>query len=785
MSLTPITLPHEQARISLVATPNELVVRAVRALSKTTPLGPAAIVNTNEIAELSTSSEKRIVKALIDAARNFRSLGHLGKLRVALLIGVTLYGGRFLTPVERAGVLLGDREAGRKFIRFYEELVAETGLAQDQRWHALHKRLQTYLAYQQLLNVTATHNRSIARILRVRPRQLIRMSLATASLSFLRKYFQISVPAEFEDLIDELGTPEAIASIASFLVVLANQYFPLDSLDFALPGLGDLGMKGLRELMIHGKTVVEEFEAGKYVSLFCYALERATPRSNIFRLVPPSLDFEYYLRLGYIRSQMNEGMARVDVAAKGKAGILTLQEAAERFAEEHEIELGEIRDKNSEWRRLRFNMPSIPSLYRAIKSSVFYEDLLSEEQLSRDFLIPFHHLNLSQVKLSENLDLETFYGTWRYFNFACLVDIALLRAFTRQDSTILLNSIVRAFDQAGMEEFVEALGVTRQQAKEFLESISIDVKANHRHLDLQYHPALRIAQTFIPNESRWTPREMVYLPSLLATSNIARNIQSAGRFRLELNAEAFVYNTVQTLRTRFPKVGSNKAIKGKAGATDIDVVIFEKHALYLFECKHSLPPAGPHEMRDIWEEIEKGIDQLQKALTILGDPARRQSYLAGWFPGTKPEDTVDLKIVACVLCSHRVFSGLQHRGFPIRDFSSLARLCNDGIVGMGEEISEGNVVMRQYRIIASKILTSADLDNYLSQDSTLFRSFAPFMHPVTRIEKLGEVAIAKETFVYEVELGAWSEHMESLGCVREPDKRQQLKPASSADRLAK
>jgi hypothetical protein len=158
-------------------------------------------------------------------------------------------------------------------------------------------------------------------------------------------------------------------------------------------------------------------------------------------------------------------------------------------------------------------------------------------------------------------------------------------------------------------------------------------------------------------------------------------------------------------------------------------------------------------MRDIWEEIVDGVHQLETAIEILTDTDRRQSYLTGWFPGTKPQDTVTLKTVPCVLCSHRIFSGFHCRGFPIRDFSSLARLCEDGTIGMGGEIAEHEVVIRQYRVTQDKTMSARDLADYCSPDSVYFKSFRPFMHPVTRIERLDEITVAKETFVYEVGVG--------------------------------
>jgi hypothetical protein len=80
-----------------------------------------------------------------------------------------------------------------------------------------------------------------------------------------------------------------------------------------------------------------------------------------------------------------------------------------------------------------------------------------------------------------------------------------------------------------------------------------------------------------------------------------------------------------------------------------------------------MTPTEPHEMRDVWEDIEKGARQLARARAALLDPGRRQSYLAGWFPGSKTPANADMRIVTCVISSHRIFSGLEIEGVAVRD----------------------------------------------------------------------------------------------------------------------
>ena len=761
-----------------MATLEEQVLKVVGRLALVNPLTPEAVENSEAVRSLFGSNQKRIFRSLLNVVKSLGNRGQVGKLRAGLLIGITMFGDPFLLQAERAGTFLGNSASEERFNEFLNQLLVETAQATNPDWKILNGRLKCYIVYQQLIKALVVGRRDVSDFLRIRPRRSIKMALILTALSFLRNYFEFQIPTDFANLIDQLGSPENIASIASLLVVSANEYYPLDSLDFAFP-VGGVEISELRDLMFYGKTVVEQFEIAKYVTLFRYQLAIIPGRHPTFRLSPPTPEFEYSLRLGFIRSETNAGMAPVDVAARGKASVLSIKTAAEQFAEQFRTRLCEIKDHKTDSRRLRIKLPSIPALYDTIRTSVFYEDLLSDEQDAKDFLIPLRYVNKEEIKLTDDLSLKTFHSAWRYLQFVNLVAISLLRSYAKDDATMLMNSVVLATGEDTMVEFIEGLGLSKEEAADFLEILSADVR-HLGFLDLQYQPSLRIAQTPIPESGVLTKPELVYLPTLLCTSNVLRNVQAARKFRVDWNSRIFVEAIAQKLKSAFQKVETNRPVKGER-ATDIDLVVFEPGMLFLFECKHSLPPTSPHEIRDIWEEIEDGVRQLDIAANILNDPARRQSYLTGWFPGTKPEDTANLKIVVCVLCSHRIFSGLHYNGVPIRDFSSLALLCDDGIVGMGGMLAEDEVVLSRYRIIRERKMSALDLDNYCSRDSVYFKSFKPFMYPITRIERAARVSIARETYVYGVELGEWRSHMEALGCAREPDRRQRLKSRAASD----
>ena len=137
---------------------------------------------------------------------------------------------------------------------------------------------------------------------------------------------------------------------------------------------------------------------------------------------------------------------------------------------------------------------------------------------------------------------------------------------------------------------------------------------------------------------------------LVLLSNILRNLQTSNQLRFRANADVFVETVAGMLRTKFAKVTENRRLKLDQKVTDVDVVLYEGSTLYLIECKHSVPEASTHEMRGIWEDIERASEQLVLATTILSEPEKRESYFAGWFPGTKVSDTAGVRIQPCILC---------------------------------------------------------------------------------------------------------------------------------------
>lgn len=82
---------------------------AIRALSRINPLTPDILWNSQRGFGLNAWGEKRVGRAILKVATRFRSRRNFGKLRAAVLSGITWHGEEFLCEAERAGLFLADK----------------------------------------------------------------------------------------------------------------------------------------------------------------------------------------------------------------------------------------------------------------------------------------------------------------------------------------------------------------------------------------------------------------------------------------------------------------------------------------------------------------------------------------------------------------------------------------------------------------------------------------------------------------------------------------------------
>jgi hypothetical protein len=695
-------------------------------------------------------------KTLIILSHKYRNRGQFGRLRACIFVGTVLIGKKFAAKVEREGLLLPTESFVRKFRRFLVQFHSELDDADHVDIGLLRDRLETYIVFHHFQGILAPSLAKGQAVLRERPRFVVKAAIALTHLHFLREKLSFPFGLDLSVFLNQFDSSEDMASVASILVAAANDIHTLDSLDFALPFGEEILSDEFRSVVTYGITLVTQLETAKLISLFGYGLSEK--ESGLFHLSPPSEEFEYALRLGLMRAEIGRSNISALLRNQELPPSASIIFAARMFADTFGEKLANVVDAGSLFERIPLNIPIIPEAYQKLIGTTFLEDVQYRETLSQDFLLPLD-LEAEEFQLTEHLNIGTFHKIWQFFRLMSAIDVIVLWQRAESNPRAVLNSLVRVYKEEEIFSLIESLGFSKEQTTEFFQLISADVQ-DLGYFDLQYRPFLRIAPNrFVRGaEELESPAEMVGPPGLVLLSNILRNLQTSNKLRFRANADAFVEMVTSTLKTKFQKVKKNQRLQLGKKATDVDVVLFEGSTLYLIECKHSVPGADTHEMRDIWEDIERGAEQLAFATSVLTERQKRQSYLAGWFPGTKVADTARIRIQPCILCSHREFSGLSHEGIPVRDFSSLSLLFGDASIGMGSLSENGDLDVYRYKIIKDGGPTQADFDDYLSDDSCYFRILRPFMNPVTRFKSIadGKARLATQTFRLELEgLTTW------------------------------
>ena len=707
---------------------------------------------------------RRATKAWVAQVGAYRHVRHWGKFRRAIMLGAAVLGRPFLVDLERRGLLLADDTPRAEFstsLRILQRQLAD--IPEDVRQY-LNDRLRTYRAYDELTLFIHGRAPHVRRLLAERPFPFGRTLLSFTNLAFLRRHFAFEAGSEFTELFAEHDTPERLAEAASSVIALANDHRQLESADFTFPLTGMDVSDEFVAVLRYGAAICLLRETGKLISILSYRLCRErTGNPRVYRLCPSDIEVEYALRLGYIRGEIGTAASPLRVA--GRADPRHSMHFGTKDLLNRVPQIAELRDPGTPFRRVRLHAPSLPRLYETLSRVRFYEDALRDERLSQELELPMRVSQSESWQLVPGIELHTFQKMWRSLEFLAFLDVAALRQF-ESDPEVIYNSLMRVSTEDNLVELLKVIGVDSERVAPLLDLIAADVR-RLGHYDMQYRPFLRVRSSTarIGGRETTTRPEVIHGSAIVATSNITTNVQRAHGIRIRTNADAFVAVAQETLKSIFQKVRTNVAVKLGDLRTDVDIMILTERTLYLIECKHSVTPTGAHELRDLWCDINHGVRQLKVAMEILA--VCRQTYLAGLFPGTTRTRNAGLRVQPCVLCSHRVFSGLSLGGIPVRDFASLALVCGDGIVAMGGEDESREVVMQRYRLRATENATEDDFDDYLSDGSRFFAMFRPFMHEHDRLYRFfeGSLILAHNTFVHSVSQDEWAAHLAQIGAV--------------------
>jgi hypothetical protein len=711
---------------------------------------------------------KRLQSTFSKLLNNYKSNKRYGYLSSGLLMVWLIGGQKFFNKLEASGLLLCGEHVESKFYTMLKRLKYSTkAIANGADW--FDTRFDTYISYCHLVERNIETISRLEHLLLNRSTCLIKALLGLTELYFITYYFdhdlEIGLPI-LARIRCISRTPEEFASIASHLIWMANSFKPLTEEEFQTEIDNELRSSNIAEVINGGEILKCMSDVGKAISVFGYSLKVICKgKKIIYKMNPPSTDFEYFLRLGHIREEIMRPTDQIHAYNRFDCPLLSMNVATKYLIDKFSDFFTKWIDKPFPRVTIKLHSDSEEDIYKGIlKEQTYLEDIYHSQHIHDEYLI---NEQGEDIFIDDVLDLNNFMHIYRHLLFFNYLDINAIILYKQKYNRFSMNSFVRVAESKGyIKNMAKLFFINEKHLERFLMLLTWDAK-NGYYCDLQYQPLIRVN------------RLTVILPSLFTVSNIFRNVQVSNKIRVKQRGTNFTMLCRKLLEKHFHKVISEKRLKHiqKGLRSEIDVIAWHGQTLYLFECKYSLPSCNYQEMRDIWDDILKGVDQLNVAKQILSDPEKRLSYLTGWFPGTTSHETENIEIKVCLISSHRMFSGMSIDGIPIRDFYSFEAIMTEGVMSHGVIEPEKENILIQYSSVSNGAFSKADIDDYLDRKSRYFKMFSDDMLPVTNFRSLNNnrFTLAWETFLYsytgDTSMESYTKRMDSLGFYRLPDKK--------------
>jgi hypothetical protein len=386
-------------------------------------------------------------------------------------------------------------------------------------------------------------------------------------------------------------------------------------------------------------------------------------------------------------------------------------------------------------RRIRIEMPQplLKVLYDEIlgKKEYFKDEALVLKSICNEFLTNF--TELSNFKITPNLDLMSVYHIIRILRFIAYIRDPKLEEFEQSDELAFLNSLILIY--APKESFVEHLisfGVAKNKAEEFIEFFSAKASSPEDNYDIQYQPLLI------------NGKDMFLFPNILSHSNIFRNalVKSKMRFVGGNNKAKLEKILEESVQKWTSKVKPDVEYRFQGIDGEIDLIFELDDTVFVFECKDLLLPCNSFELRSYYEQIKKGISQISKVKDFFHDTKFREviSQKINW------KITSSSKIVYGLITGGRIFSGGNMHGFPIRGLRELVNVieCGKIYIGATDEKKEEISVWEGER------LTAGDLEKYFSPTTIIYSPIWKYCNEEQVILNFRDVSVSYPDYAFDL-----------------------------------
>jgi hypothetical protein len=454
----------------------------------------------------------------------------------------------------------------------------------------------------------------------------------------------------------------------------------------------------------------------------------------------PDPKFEMSRCLGYIRQSMEE-------SANSFGSLSELSEITEKYPsilkfsktyyQKFKDSTFKIIDSPLKRLVLLFHDHTLKTLTDFLDTnSLFLEEEMILKQLETNLFIDFQKAN--KIPVFQSLSLFDIIKVQRLFAF-------MLFVFTEYiDSNNLFKSKLfwRSMPVLQANELKDLLAsfLGEQKAKEIFELFTWRLESN-KIFDLQTYPFINV-------------EDWILLPlGILTNSDLCRNVLQSTNFRFDSESveDPIVLEMERCLKPVSSIFETNLKYSFKGVKGEVDVLAVVDNCLFVFECKNSLHPCNPFELRTTYDYIQKAANQLTRFQDLWQQEPFR-TYLARKIKTLSP---LPSQLCSCIVTGNRMFSGLREEGHSVRPIRELCYIISKGEIllksyNISDKDAGKNSILIKFKLWKEDKLKAEDLLGYIQEDS-LHKCYFNSLSRIEETIKLKNKSLVQESYAFSPE----------------------------------
>lgn len=458
---------------------------------------------------------------------------------------------------------------------------------------------------------------------------------------------------------------EELAEGASYIIHCLDRDFGIEQKHFSMMSETKIKRGVFDKLLIKAAKIRAFCDAEIMIDAFDY---RCEVHGTNFLITAPFPELEKSTRLGYMQNEQAHNRTRLEQQLARNSGATSVFDLADAFFDGGEDFV--VRRVDHPISRYTFHIPDIPPIRdmfaneaATVEEESYIRAILTSEIIDWNELRRFEALPGVSI-----LDLSR---VFRLFLFLARLASRQLSPLLPNDPDIAYRSLVPVFRKDILRQII-GLSVGEDKVTPILDCL-VWKPGSKSMYDMQYRPIIEAGNFYaapmhLAGMTNWY-RNLAFL-------NKNRVIQDIGHDTASRALASLLQKKSELVREEYETEIDGEKI-------ELDAIFRFGEFLFIFECKHSLLPCNPHELRTSFKGVNKGAEQLSRARRLISRPGNEVELYRrlGW------KLAPSKKIVTCVVSCNGMFSGLRIGGNPVRRWAELANMIETGIVNSANIIA--------------------------------------------------------------------------------------------------